>query len=161
MPEITLRLVDRHNWRATLYLAVLPEQQRFSARFEPVTAFALAKAFIRPDGLVWTPYAIYADGSMVGFLELAHQPDSAEQYWIYHFFVDHRHQGQGYGAGGLRELIRLVRSEHLACRALQLTVHPDNERARRLYARVGFRPTGEVVDAELVYRLDLLNPENP
>ena len=75
MSEITLRLVDRNNWRATLYLAVLPEQQRFSA--------------------------------------------------------------------------------------LQLTVHPDNERARRLHAKAGFRPTGDVVDAELVYRLELLNPDGP
>jgi len=64
------------NWRATLSLAVHPEQQRFIADYTPIAAIALAKAYIRLDGLVWLPYAIYADAEIVGLIELAYEPDS-------------------------------------------------------------------------------------
>jgi RimJ/RimL family protein N-acetyltransferase len=41
-----------------------------------------------------------------------------------------------------------MRVTHPLSRALQLTVHPENARAQRLYARMGFRPTGESLDGE-------------
>ena len=41
-----------------MHLSVHPEQQRFIADHEPIAAIALAKAYIRPDGLVWLPYVI-------------------------------------------------------------------------------------------------------
>ena len=43
MRTITLREVTRENWRATLSLAVHPEQQRFIADHTPIAAIALAK----------------------------------------------------------------------------------------------------------------------
>ena len=69
--EITLRAVTNDNWRETLTLTVRPEQQRFVAEYAPITAIALAKAYIRPGSAVWMPYAIYAGSLMVGFLALA------------------------------------------------------------------------------------------
>ena len=61
MNGLSLQEVTRENWRATLGLAVFPEQQRFIADYAPITAVALAKAYVRPGGLVWVPYAFYAD----------------------------------------------------------------------------------------------------
>src|SRR5579872_1481542 len=58
--ELTMREVTRENWRATLRLAVHPEQQRFIADTVPIAAIALAKAYNRPGGLLWLPYAFYA-----------------------------------------------------------------------------------------------------
>ena len=40
-------------------------------------------------------------------------------------------------------------------RDLFLSYIPDNDIAERLYARVGFVPTGEVEDGEIVARVDL------
>src|SRR5437867_2413590 len=108
MTAISLREVSRDNWRATLRLAVHPDQQRFIADYVPIAAIALAKAFIRPGGLVWVPYAIYADRDLIGFIELAYQAYSPDQYWVYHFFIDHIHQGKGYGKAALQAFIRLV-----------------------------------------------------
>src|SRR3954469_7450277 len=81
MSNIALREITRENWRAALSLAVRPEQQRFIADYAPIAAIALAKAYIRPDGLVWLPYAIYAAEQMIGLIELAYEPGSRDQYW--------------------------------------------------------------------------------
>jgi diamine N-acetyltransferase len=159
--RITIAEVTKANWRATLALGVAPEQQRFIADYAPIAALALAKAYIRPLGLIWTPYAFYApdeagaeaEGAMVGFSMVAHEPESADIYWLFHFFIDQRYQGRGYGALALERLIALIRASHPHCQAIQLTVHPENERAQRLYARAGFRATGDLLDGEPLLKL--------
>lgn len=155
MKELSLQEVTQENWRATLGLAVFPEQQRFIAEYVPITAIALAKAYIRPGGLVWTPYALYADREMVGFTELAYEPGSLDNYWIFHYFIDYRYQEQGYGKQAMRLLLQFIRDHHPQCQAIQLTVHPENDRALRLYTAAGFRPTGATLSDEPVYRLIL------
>jgi diamine N-acetyltransferase len=157
MNELSLREVTQENWRATLGLVVFPEQQRFIADYVPIAAIALAKAYIRPGGLVWVPYVFYAATEMVGFTELAYEPGSPDNYWIFHFFIDHHYQGRGYGTQALRLFLQFIRGHHPQCQALQLTVHPENAHAQHLYTRAGFRPTGAVFSGEPVYRLSL-NP---
>ncbi len=153
MDDVTLREVTQENWRETLELTVRPEQQRFTADYAPIAAVALAKAYIRPGGAHWTPYAIYAGGTMVGFLALAYEPETTDQYWLFHFFIDQRYQGYGYGKAALRCFVELVRREHPRCQTLQLVVHPENIRAQRLYTATGFHPTGTERWGEPVYQL--------
>ena len=155
MSNIALREITRENWRATLSLAVHPEQQRFIADYAPIAAIALAKAYIRPDGLVWLPYAIYAAEQIVGLIQLAYQPESQEQYWIYHFFIDHRQQGKGYGKAAFQVFIELIRAQHSRCWQLNLTVDPQNSRAQQLYASLGFEPDGRELWGEPVYSLSI------
>ncbi len=160
MDDVSLREVTRENWWETLRLAVQPEQQRFVAEHAPIAAIALAKAYVRPGGVTWAPYAIYAGATMVGFVELAFTPDSPDDYWIFHFFIDQRSQGRGYARAALRRLIELVKEQHPASRILQLVVHPENQRARQLYTSAGFRPTGTERWGETVYQL-ALRDESP
>ncbi len=155
MKSLSIQEVTRENWRTSLDLTVFPEQQRFIADYVPIAAIALAKAYIRPGGLVWVPYAFYANGEMVGFTELAYEPGSLDNYWIFHFFIDCHYQGRGYGKEAIHLLLQFIRDHHPQCQALQLTVHPENDRARHLYTSAGFRPTGEVFSDEPVYRLAL------
>jgi diamine N-acetyltransferase len=151
MPHISIQDVNRENWRATLMLAVHPDQQHFIADYTPIAAIALAKAYIRPADLVWKPYALYADTTMIGFAVLAYRPDSHDQYWIYHFFIDYRHQGKGYGKQMLRAFIAFVKQQYPDCHMIQLTVHPENTRAQEVYRSVGFQPIGKEVDGEPLY----------
>ena len=153
--EITLRAVTGENWREALTLTVRPEQQRFVAEYAPITAIALAKAYIRPGSAVWMPYAIYAGSMMVGFLALACEPETDDQYWLFHFFIDQRYQGRGYGRAALQRSIALVKPEYPQCRALQLVVHPENTAAQGLYTAAGFQLTGAERWGEPVYRLSL------
>jgi diamine N-acetyltransferase len=159
MEDLAVREVTAENWRAALRLAVQPEQQRFVAEYAPIAAVALAKAYIRPGGAVWVPYAVYAGSAMIGFIELAYEPGSTDDYWVFHFFIDQRFQGRGYGAAALERFIELVRREHPRCRALQLVVHPENIPAQRLYTGAGFRPTGGERWGEPVYQLELRKTE--
>ena len=153
MTEISIREVTRENWQAALRLGVHLEQQRFIADYIPVVAIALAKAYIRPGGLTWTPYAFYTDATMIGFAELAYEPGSEENYWLFHFFIDGHFQGQGYGKQALQTLIEFIKEQFVECRAIYITVHRENERAIRLYTAAGFQATGEERWGEPVYKL--------
>ncbi len=158
MDGVELRDVTRENWRRALTLAVSPEQQRFVSDITPVAALALAKAYVRLGSATWEPYAIYVDQTMVGFVALAYEADTPDDYWIFHFFIDHRYQGRGYGKAALRQLIELVRYRHPSCQMVQLVVHPENVRAQRLYVSGGFIPTGAERWGEPVYQLALNDP---
>ena len=165
MDGISLRLVTQSSWQETIQLAVRPEQQQFVADHAPIALLGLAKAYVRPGGLMYQPYAVYAvtaagqppetvaGQTMVGFLELAYEPGSVDEYWLFHFFIDQRFQGRGYAKAALACLIALVTREHPECQALQLVVHPHNTRAQRLYLAAGFRPTGGERWGEPVYCL--------
>jgi diamine N-acetyltransferase len=147
--------VTRENWREALRLAVLPDQQRFIADYVPIAAIALAKAYIRPGGLVWIPYAFYIKTTMIGFTELAFEPGSLDNYWIFHFFIDQHYQGQGFGKKALELFLQCIKGQHAQCRSIQPTVHPENERARHLYTGAGFQPTGAEFSGEPVYKIML------
>lgn len=155
MTLVTLREISRENWREALELSVHPEQQRFVADYVPVALVGLAKAYVRPLGLVWLPFAIYAGHEMVGFLELALDPGSTDQYWLYHFFIDARYQQKGYGKKALAAFIEYVARNYPECRSISLMVQPDNIPALRLYAAAGFMRTQEEVGGEPIFRLAL------
>ncbi len=155
MTVITLRELTRENWREALELGVSPDQQRFVAEYSPVALVGLAKAYVRPLGLEWLPYAIYAGYEMIGFLELALDPGTTDQYWLYHFFIDHRYQRQGYGKQALSAFIELVERTYPECRYIYLTVQADNIPAQRLYASAGFVRTREEAFGEPLFRLQI------
>lgn len=155
MEDLALREVTQENWRAALRLTVHPDQQRFVAEYAPIVAIALAKAYVRLGGATWSPYVIYAGTTMVGFVELAYEPDTSDQYWVFHFFIDQRFQGRGYGTAALRRFIELVQHAHPSCQMLQLVVHPENLRAQHLYTAAGFHSTGTERWGEPVYQLAL------
>ena len=155
MDTLLLCEVTQKNWRATLHLTVHPEQQRFIADYVPIAAIALAKAYIRPEGRIWTPYAFYVTTDMIGFAALAYEPGSIENYWLFHFFIDQRYQSKGYGKQALQLLLQSIRDNHPQCQTLQLTVHPENYHAQRLYTSMGFQLAGAEVDEEPIYRFAL------
>jgi diamine N-acetyltransferase len=99
---IALREVTKDNLRDILELKVAPEQERFVAP----NAASIAQAYF--DRQVAWFRAIYTDDTPVGFVML--YDDAAEQkYHLWRFMVDHRFQGQGYGAEALNQVIAYVR----------------------------------------------------
>ncbi len=155
MENVTLRDITQENWREALRLTVQPDQQRFISEYTPIVALALAKAYVRLGGATWSPYVIYADSTMVGFVALAYEPDTTDQYWVFHYFIDQEYQGRGYGRVALQHFIERVMQDHPHCQMLQLVVHPENHHAQRLYISAGFRPTGAERWGEPVYQLGL------
>ena len=151
-PAFRLVAIDGHNWRDAVAVRVSDDQLPFVAGHQPVALVVLAKAYVRPGGLEWEPLAVVRDGRVVAVLALAHDTGRSE---LLHLAVDEPHQGQGVGAAAVDLAVRHVRSTRPGCREVRLSVHPDNARAHRLYARAGFGPTGEERDGEPVWSLDL------
>jgi diamine N-acetyltransferase len=141
VPEVRAVAVDADNVEAVLAVTPRPGQE---AWVEPV-AWYLAKA--AQDG-VWTPWALTADGVVVGFLETAFDPSDGS-WCIGGVVVDAAHQGRGIGRTDMRQLVADLRSRP-GCNLVALTVHEDNTPARTLYASLGFTETGERDDDELV-----------
>jgi len=133
------------NIEAVLAVAPRPEQLR---HVNPVAWYVARSAYER----VWHPVALVAgDGEVVAFAEWAFD-DSDSTYALGGIVVDAAHQGRGLGRAVLDALVAHVRAQPRSGTVV-LTVHDDNERARRLYARYGFVETGEVLDGELVMAL--------
>jgi len=150
---ITIQDVNHENWRLALQLTVHPDQRRFVSEIFPVASIALAKAYIRPEGMIWLPYMIYADEEHVGFFQLVYPPKTYEFCWMFHFFIDESQQGKGYGKTALNTILKMVKQDHPTCQKIQLTVHPENAVAQRIYTKAGFRPTGKIRRDEPVYDL--------
>ena len=152
VPALRLVAIDRQNWRDALAVRVSAEQLPFVAAHQPVALVILAKAYVRPGGLEWEPLAVVRDDVVVGVLALAHDAARSE---LFHLTIDEAQQGQGLGAAAVELAVRHVTATRPGCREVRLSVHPDNARAQRLYARAGFGPTGEERDGEPVWSLDL------
>lgn len=99
------------------------------------------------------PLIIRTQGEPVGFAMYALDEDD-QNYWIYRLMIDVRFQGRGYGRAALANIVDTL-SELPDCTCVILGVKPENERARWLYERAGFRETGDVINDEIVMRYDL------
>jgi len=155
-PALRLAPIDRDNWRAAVAVEVAADQVRLVAGHQPVALVILAKAYLGSGGLDWEPLAITVaepvGGPVVGVVALAHGPGHTE---LLHLAIDRSRQGQGLGSAAVGLLVAHVAATRPGSRQVRLTVHPDNERAQRLYAGAGFAPTGQVRDGEPVWYLDL------
>lgn len=136
--NIEIKIISSDNWRKALDLSVHDKQMKFVASVNPPVAIALAKAYIRPGGKMVEPYGIYHQKKMVGFFNLHYTPDSTDDYWLFHFFIDKRFQRNGLGSKALNELIRHIKQNNPSCKRLCLTVHPENEAGRLFYLKFGF-----------------------
>ena len=153
MSYIGFTKINSENWREALALSVHIEQQKYVASVTPPVAIALAKAYIRPDGKVVEPYGIYNDKKMVGFFNLHYIPESEEDFWLFHFFIDKRCQRGGVGSKALNELVKYIKLTHPSCHRIRLTVHPENEAGQLFYTKLGFVNDNILTYGELNYSL--------
>jgi RimJ/RimL family protein N-acetyltransferase len=119
---------------------------------------SLAEALVPPvvRGETIRPWfrVIEADGEPAGFVMIAEPYDGSPHPYLWRFVVDHRHQGRGIGRRALLDIAR----ERRAAGATHITVSwvPDVVGSPApFYERLGFVPTGDVDDGEVVAILDL------
>lgn len=90
---------------------------------------------------------------MVGFLMYAPLADeNNDGYEIYRLMVDYRHAGHGYGRTSMQTAIDALKSRP-DCRRIRTSVDPENVVAERIYRSLGFEPTGEMDEDEVVLEL--------
>ncbi len=107
------------------------------------------------------PRGIAVDGVLVGFLmlydpSLTPAPEEPK-FALWRLMIDKGQQGRGYGAAAVQALITHVRTRPGA-ETLYLSYVQDSANAaaaERFYRSLGFTPTGEIDDGELVMSLRL------
>jgi|SRR6516225_7158901 diamine N-acetyltransferase len=139
---LTLRRIDRANWRLAVALKPRPEQQRFVGT--PLAS--LAHAFIRRygDQYVYNPGVICDGEQIVGFYCTLCNAGSTDDFWVDDIMIDARYQGRGYGRAAMTEIVRSILRDYPQCAAVKLHCNCDNENAARLYLSLGFRLTGQI-----------------
>ena len=149
--KIELRPLDDNNREAVLALSVR-EDQPFVASNE--VSLRQAKETDEEEPGVARPFAIYADGRLVGFTMFAFAPeeeDPEDRYWLWRFMIDKNEQGKGYGQAALAEIIRYFKDN--GADRLYLSTEPENELGLHVYRKFGFKETGVISDGEELYKL--------
>jgi diamine N-acetyltransferase len=144
--DLRLVVVDDDNVRAACSLTLKPGQENFVA---PV-AISLAEAYVNQD-VAW-PRLVYDRDTLVGFV-MAEFDETEDDFWLWRLNIAGDHQGRGYGAFAVREVAREA-ARRGATRLLTSYVPADDGPAG-FYAGLGFVPTGEIDDGEVVVALDL------
>ena len=138
---VELREITQGNFEECLDLHVAEHQKTFVS----TTVHSLAQAWVFRDTAY--PFAIYADGVMVGFLMLGYY-ERKDQYTLWKFMIDERYQNRGYGREALRLAVQLL-EDRFHVKEVYTAYFSSNRIARDLYASFGFRETGEVEENQV------------
>lgn len=150
--SLSIRPVTKDNWLELVKLKVLESQTHFVAS----NVYSIAEAqfgFDEPDSKGhWDmyPHGIYDGDTPVGFLMYGYNFSyPGFQAYIIRLMVDEKHQAKGYGYFGMRSMLDIFRADP-RIEAVGISYEPNNEVARKLYERIGFVETGEMLDGEVV-----------
>lgn len=140
---IEFREITANNFKDIVNMK-LPEN-----KFVAPNVYSLAQAWLFPNFA--RPYAIYNDGTLIGFIMFDVDYEERE-LGIWRLMIAQEHQNQGFGYQVLQKVISEWDREkfdyiHLSC-------VPENAKALHLYKKVGFRETGEMDGDELVMVYD-------
>jgi RimJ/RimL family protein N-acetyltransferase/GNAT superfamily N-acetyltransferase len=105
------------------------------------------------DGAPVVPWlrGVLADGERVAFVMLAQVTEHHPEPYLWRLLVDRMHQRRGIGRQVLHELQRLLTAQ--GHRSLLTSWGEGLGSPRRFYERLGFVPTGNVVEGETEARL--------
>jgi diamine N-acetyltransferase len=152
MPEI--HPVTKDNWKELIRLKVREDQTHFVAS----NLYSIAESQFGDDYEGhWDlyPFGLYEGDTPVGFLMYGYNFEHPKQQaFIIRLMVDEKYQGKGYGRFGMQKMLEIFRTEE-RIKAVGISYEPENERARKLYAGVGFVENGEMVGDEVLAVLQL------
>ena len=144
---VTLRPLDRDNLWPVVELNLHPGQEAFVAP----NIDSIANAYVEPT---FVPLAVYAGETLVGFAMYGQHPPDIGRWWVIRLMIAAEHQGKGYGRAAMEAVIAMM-AERVGCQEIVTSFNPNNAVAAKLYASLGFRPTGEIEDDEPLVLLRL------
>lgn len=145
--QITLREITKETLRSILRLEVTEYQKRFVAS----NAVSVAQAHYEPDH-AWFR-AIYADETPVGFVMIHDDPANAT-YYLWRFMIDQRYQKLGFGRRAIQAILAHVRTRP-GSQELFLGCVLGEGSPCAFYEKMGFVPTGEIDEGEVVMKIAL------
>lgn len=145
---INFRKITEENFKAIINMK-RPEEEHFVAS----NAVSLAQAWLYKDDNDVYPFAIYDDDTAVGFMML--DEDLKERsLTIWRLMFPDENMNKGYGTAAVQLIIKLAR-ESGKYDFMTLDYVQGNEIAKHVYEKIGFQPTGELNQGEVIMRLDL------
>jgi diamine N-acetyltransferase len=141
---VSLEPITENNVGAVFDLTVEPEQAPFVAP----NPLSLAQALAQYE-TAW-PRAVVADGEVVGFLmlEIDAESEYGTPFYLWRLMVDRQHQRRGYGRAAVALAVDEVRSRGGS--ELHTSWVEGDHGPEQFYRNLGFEPTGEIVDDEVV-----------
>lgn len=143
---IHLESITPDNWRSGLH--VRDDQREYVADSSVILARAYAYRNNRSEA-----FLICCGDAPVG-MALYYDLPELHAYCLSQFFIDCRYQRRGYGAEAMQLLLRRMRADGRFASVVLCYVDGDDA-ARALYEKLGFRPTGEAEEDEIVMELRL------
>lgn len=149
---ICFKEITEENFDAIIQMK-RPEDEHFVAP----NVYSLAQAWLYRKANDVYPFAIYDDDRPVGFMLLDEDLEERSlTIWRIMFPVEY--QNKGYGTEAIRQIIRTA-AKSGKYEFMILEYAPENEMAKHVYEKLGFKATGEISNNEIVMRLDLMGKE--
>jgi diamine N-acetyltransferase len=152
--SLRLEEITADNVLAACRLAVRPDQEGFVA---PI-ARSLAEAYAQPD-VAW-PRLIFDGEQLVGFVMAffdvrfhPDDPDDRPRSGLWRLAIAANEQDRGYGRFAVEAVCEEIRGRGRT--RATVTWKPGENGPEQFYLRLGFRPTGEKSEDELVGELEL------
>lgn len=140
---ISLRRIDESNFVDCFQLKLGDGHEQFVS--SPIRS--LAQAYVYREQC--TPFGIYADDKMVGYVMVIYDYDE-KSYNIWHMMIDREQQQKGYGKAALLLVMDYIRTKPFGpSDTMLLTCDPRNQAAYALYLGLGFRKTGQQDEDEV------------
>lgn len=115
-------------------------------------AYSLAQAWLYRDANDVYPFAIYDDKEPVGFMLLDEDLEERSLViWRIMFPVEY--QNKGFGTQAIEKIVQMAK-ESGKYDFMIIDYVPENKIAGHVYEKVGFKPTGERNNGEIVMRID-------
>ncbi len=148
--KIELKPIDDRNKSQCITLKVTADQMQYIASNKD----SLEEASLNVG--IARPFAIYIDGTIVGFTMFAfdeENDDPCDKYCLWRFMIDESLQGKGYGSAALKEIIRYFKENDAD--QITLSTKESNTAALGLYHKFGFKENGQMSEDEIVLKLHL------
>ncbi|WP_370150332.1 GNAT family N-acetyltransferase [Exiguobacterium profundum] len=134
--EITIQPVDAVNREAVIALTVDEKQSRFIE-----TNAESLREMIEDTKYNWQSFAFYEGERAVGFMMVGAENQSERYVWLDRFMIDQYEQGKGVGTKCLRMAVEFIQTQYDVDDII-LSLHQENEAAKRFYAKNGFFDSG-------------------
>lgn len=136
------------NWKDVLFLTTnKSDMPTLCEEFVASNALSIVQALFEKT---WIAKAIEHDGILIGFVMYGFNK-SENFYELCRIMIDKRFQGNGYGSEAIKMAIHDMIQAY-DCKEIYLSTDPDNNKAMKIYEKLGFVKTGRVIDGEDLYR---------
>ncbi|WDH75787.1 GNAT family N-acetyltransferase [Exiguobacterium marinum] len=134
--EITIQPIDAVNREAVIALTVDEKQSRFIE-----TNAESLQEMAEDTKYNWQSYAFYDGERPVGFMMVGAENQTERYVWLDRFMMDQNEQGKGVGTKCLRMVVDWIQTKYDVDDII-LSLHQENEAAKRFYAKNGFVDSG-------------------